>query len=307
MELLSMLPKEIAAPVRGCGVPWEKLQEIRLRAGRGLCIRTGEKEQMLGRTGEFVTRETQAYPVTEALLKTTVELLTGYSLYAFEEEIRQGFFTVAGGHRVGVAGHAVFENNVVTRLGKISYINLRIAHEIKGCAKELFDVLYGDGRLYHTLLFSPPGCGKTTYLRDLIRFLSEQGVTVGVADERLELGAVKNGQAQFDLGVHTDVLDGCPKAAAMQMLLRSMNPRVLAADELGAPEDVTAVRMAAGSGCTVLASAHAEELSEIRENPLLGILWEERRFSRYVRLEKRREGFGGFTVFDKNGQEICRK
>lgn len=304
MGFFEMLPTEFTELLRKCGVTEAEVQEIRLRCNRGMMIRTGEGERIPGKRGGFVTKEEEAFWVTEGLIKNTLDLLTGYSLYAFEEEIRQGFFTVAGGHRVGVAGHAVYENGELKRLTEIGSLNLRIAHEVKGCAKKLYEVLYGNGRLYHTLLFAPPACGKTTYLRDLIRLLSTKGFTVGVADERSELAAAVRGRAQFDLGMRTDVMDGCPKELAMQMLLRSMNPEVLAADEIGTIGDAAAIRLAAGSGCRVLASAHADTLEEIRENPILGVLWKEHRFERYVRLEKQKGVFGIGAVYNEKGEEL---
>ena len=307
MSVFEMLPVDITKRLVSCKIAEQDLREIRIRYNRGLCVTTSDGGKMIGLNGGYTGKESQAFCVTEQLLRDTLNRLTGYSLYAFEEEIRQGFFTVSGGHRVGVAGHAVFEQGKMLRLTEIGYLNIRIAHEIKNCSKKLYDVLFGQGKLWHTLLFAPPGCGKTTYLRDLIRLLSEQGVKVGVADERSELAAGVRGRAQFDLGVHTDVMDGCPKAMAMQMLLRSMNPDVLAADELGTKEDVQAVRLAAGSGCKVVASAHAESMDELRENPMLGTLWEERRFERYVKLGKRGEQFGVEAVFDGQGEELWKQ
>lgn len=304
MNVFQMLPVEIAERLQDCGVTEEMVWEIRLRSDRGMSIKTGKGEQLIGKAGRFALSEANAFLVTKGMIKNTLDLLTGYSLYAYEEEIKQGFFTVSGGHRVGVAGHAVYEGGELKRLTEISSINLRIAHEIKGCAGELYEKIYGDGELRHTLLFAPPGCGKTTYLRDLIRLLSDSGKTVGVADERSELAAAIRGKAQFDLGMRTDIMDGCPKALAMQMLLRSMNPEILVADEIGTTGDAEAVRLAAGSGCKVLASAHAGTLEEIKANPMLGPLWREQRFERYVRMKKKTENIGIAAVYNEKGEEL---
>ena len=157
------------------------LREIRFRTGRGLVLETSEGEMLLNAAGRAVTSEGEAYRVTEADVKNALELLTGYSVYAFEEELRQGYFTIEGGHRIGVAGKAVIEGGRVRRLSYISFLNFRVAHECKGCSEELFRLLYGDGQYYHTLLFAPAGCGKTTFLRDLIRLLSNAGLRVCVA------------------------------------------------------------------------------------------------------------------------------
>ncbi len=256
MKLAWMLPEPVRGILIASGISEEDLREIRLRTGRGLLLETADGEALLNREGRTVRSETEAYRVTEKDIKTALELLTGYSVYAFEDELRQGYFTVEGGHRIGVAGHTVTENGKVLRMSYISFLNFRVAHECIGCSKDLFRRLYGDGQYYHTLLFAPAGCGKTTFLRDLIRLLSNAGLRVGVADERSELAACHRGIPQHDLGMRTDIMDGCPKAEAMRMLLRSMTPQILVADEIGMEEDVFAIRAAAGSGCKVVASAH---------------------------------------------------
>jgi len=304
VRILEMLPETIRHIIDSTGIDEKSLREIRLRTGRGLMIDTAEGERLLGKYGVFVRKEQDAYRVTGEDIKVALELMTSYSVYAYEEELRQGFFTVEGGHRVGVAGCAVTENGRVLRLNYISFLNLRIAHECKGCSQELFQMLFGEGTYYHTLLFAPAGCGKTTYLRDLIRILSDEGKRVGVADERSELAACYHGIPQHDIGLRTDVMDGCSKAEAMRMLLRSMTPEILAADEIGLFEDAEAIRAASGSGCKVLASAHGGTLEELQKNPMLRELWEERRFERYVRLEKKGNGFGVRTVYDAEGKEL---
>ena len=296
-----MLPEPVRGILLASGIKEESLREIRLRTGRGLMIETSAGEMLLNASGRTVAFEQEAYRVTEADVKTALELLTGYSVYAFEEELRQGYFTVEGGHRIGVAGRAVVEGGRVQRLSYISFLNFRVAHECKGCSETLFRRLYGDGLYYHTLLFAPAGCGKTTFLRDLIRLLSNNGLRIGVADERSELAACHYGVPQHDLGMRTDVMDRCPKAEAMVMLLRSMTPQILAADEIGMEADVFAIRAAAGSGCKVVASAHGGSFEEVIRNPVLRTLWEERRFERYVCLEKRGNSFGVKAIYDVDG------
>ena len=302
MRLAWMLPEPVRGILLASGIKEENLREIRFRTGRGLVLETLEGELLLNHEGRKVFVEREAYRVRSEDVKTALELLTGYSVYAFEEELRQGYFTVEGGHRIGVAGRAVVEGGRVHRLSYISFLNFRVAHECKGCSEALFRRLYGDGRYYHTLLFAPAGCGKTTFLRDLIRLLSNAGLRVGVADERSELAACHYGIPQHDLGMRTDVMDGCPKAEAMVMLLRSMTPQILAADEIGMEADVFAIRAAAGSGCKVVASAHGDSIEELTRNPVLRTLWEERRFERYVCLEKQGSRFGVKAIYDCEGQ-----
>ena len=172
----------------------------------------------------------------------------------------------------------------------ISSVNIRVAHEVKDCAGKVLPYLTYNQQLYHTLIISPPGCGKTTLLRDLIRQISDgnrwiQGESVGVVDERSELGACHLGIAQNELGIRTDILDGCPKAEGMLMLIRSMAPKILAVDEIGAPEDIHAMEYAMHCGCCMLATVHGTSMAEVQKKPVLQQLIQKKRFGRYVVLK----------------------
>jgi stage III sporulation protein AA len=228
--------------------------------------------------------------------------LCGYSPYAMEEELRQGFFTIEGGHRVGVSGRTSYEKNgassVVNAVSDISGLNIRIAHERKGCARNLIPWICKGGRLAHTFLFAPPGVGKTTYLRDCIRLLSDgdetrRGVKVGVVDERSEIAACHCGVPQNDLGSRVDVLDNCPKEQGMRMLLRSMSPEVIAVDELGGAADFAAVAECAKSGVAVLGTIHAGSVAEAREKTsFCGAFY-------LVEIRRGRDGTRSLAVYDK--------
>lgn len=245
------------------------IQEIRLRAGRPVVIYRDGAERFLTEHGELTDSCSNAYCATERELGEMLEHICHYSPYAFEEELRRGFVTVAGGHRVGVAGQAVLAaDGSIKTLKNISYLNIRIAHQKKGAADGVLSRIYQKGVLRNTLIISPPGCGKTTLLRDLIRQISDgnaygQGMTVGVVDERSELAGSFLGRAQNDMGMRTDILDGCPKETGMLLLLRSMSPRVIAIDELGSEGEFRALRQAAACGCKILATVHGEDRKDV--------------------------------------------
>lgn len=299
MELHSYLP--VAFRTRIAPEALKGAEEIRLRVGQPLEILYGdEKSRKFGVLEENELREMLNY-------------LSGYSPCAMEEELRQGFFTVEGGHRVGVSGRTSFQKkgrwNEMNPLSEINGLNIRIAHERKGCAEPLLPWLYDGRSIYHTIIFAAPGIGKTTYLRDTIRCLSSgsgmwRGLKVGVVDERSEIAACHRGVPQNDLGPRCDVLDNCPKEQGMRMLLRSMSPEVIAVDELGLPEDFAAFLECAKCGVAVLATMHAgnveEVLERLKQNGLKGIFPK----LRLAGLCRQKDGSRKMNVFNGEGKAL---
>jgi len=289
--IFPVLPSHLVAMISS--IPTTALAdvtEIRLRVNKPLLLVVGKEEMLVSPLGRTVVDPQFAYLCSRDDIQRILQLISKNSMYAFEQELKMGFLTIQGGHRIGLAGQAIMDGGEIKSLKHISSLNIRMAREVKGCADVVMPYLFaGEQRLLSTLVISPPRCGKTTLLRDLIRQLSTgtkacRGLQVGVVDERSEIAACNNGVPTVDLGPRTDVLDGCPKASGMLMLIRSMSPAVVATDELGRAEDVYAIREALNAGVNVLATVHGRNISEVLQRPYVGELIQKQYFERYVEL-----------------------
>jgi len=231
----------------------ETCEEFRLRRGSPpTALLAGREEPLCPR------------PVDGDMLRGVLASATRSSLHAAEEELRNGFLSAPGGVRVGVCGVGVCGPEGVRGLRDFSSVSIRVPRAVQGCADGIWAALNGGG-FQSLLIVSPPGAGKTTLLRELVRRLSGDGLRVCAADERGELAGTAG--AGFDVGPHTDVMSGVPKAAAVTMLLRAMNPQVIAMDEIGDEEEAEALRRAVGCGVTLLASAHGQNASDAARRP----------------------------------------
>lgn len=304
-QILNILAKSIRRVIEAEALDFDSLQEIRLRTGQPLRI--------LAANQEIEPREGgKRHTVTKEELRETMDYISHYSLYAFENELRQGFLTVEGGHRVGVAGKVIMEQEKVKNIQYISSVNIRVSHEVIGCADSLLPYITKNRQVCHTLIISPPCCGKTTLIRDLIRQISDgnryvKGCSVGVVDERSELGGCYLGIAQNHLGTRTDILDCCPKAEGMIMLIRSMSPQVIAVDEIGTVEDIHAIEYAMHCGCRLIASVHGLDMEEAKKKPVLGELIRRRMFERYVVLGNGEHPGEIRGIYDERGSVLCRE
>lgn len=255
-----------------------RTEEVRLRVGRSPSLVLPEGELVIPGTEEVEPED----------LKHLVEIASRWSFHAVLEQMRRGYLTIEGGHRLGLCGTVVMEGGEIHSLRDISAVNLRVARQLPGVARQTVGQLIRDGQLQNTLILGPPGAGKTTFLRDLIRCISAgDGVSplrVAVADERGEVAAMWDGRPQMELGKQTDVFDGCPKAMAITLLLRGMGPQVIAADEITAPEDIVAMEQAVGCGVALLATAHGANEEDLRRRPLYRLMLEKGIFQKLVTI-----------------------
>lgn len=297
-ELVEIFPEVLRKILGEMRVEIEQIREVRVRSGRPVIVTDGERE--------YISKQIlKGSEVSEILA-----YLSNYSLYAYEDEIRKGFLGLPGGHRVGLAGRTVIEAGRIKTMTEISSLNLRFAHEVKGCAREVLPCLWEKEQLFSTLFVSAPGGGKTTMLRDCIRQISNgweghPGLTIGVVDERSEIAGSFRGVPGNDMGIRTDVLDECPKAEGIMMLIRSMAPNVVAVDEIGGREDLEALLAAVHCGCVILATVHGNSLEELRRKPVLREIVEAEIFERYVILGAGKGSGRVIEILDGRGEALC--
>ncbi|WP_210365885.1 stage III sporulation protein AA [Bacillus sp. REN3] len=280
-QILSFLPKRIAENLETVPPAIQNgMEEVRIRISRPL-------EIMVRGNPEFLPYIVQPEDAVQLLNK-----LGHFSMYTLEEELKRGYITIAGGHRVGLAGKVILENGAVKAIRDVSSFNFRIAREKIGIADPLVPFLYRNG-WKHTMIIGPPQTGKTTLLRDIARIISggtcSQKVPpqkAGIVDERSEIAGCVKGIPQLTFGPRVDILDSCPKAEGMMMMIRSMSPDVLLVDEIGRREDGEAILEAVNAGIKLMMTTHGESLEEVRKRPILKPIIEMGIFDRYIELSR---------------------
>ncbi|HEX7712970.1 MAG TPA: stage III sporulation protein AA [Bacillota bacterium] len=272
----------------------QQVIEIRLRINQSLELNLGQQSNWVTPQGELRSDLASGYRVSPGDIKQLLNAVTTGSFYAVEEELLGGYLALPGGHRIGVTGQAVVNCGKIRLIKNISSINFRIARSIRGIARNILPVLWKDGHLLKTLIIAPPAAGKTTLLREIIREISN-GVEclqipplhVGLVDERSEIAGSYLGVAQLDVGPCTDILDGCSKQEGVYLLLRAMNPQVIATDEVGRETDIPVIEEIINAGVSFIATAHARNLTEAMLRPGLKRILETGSIERLIFLSSR--------------------
>ena len=267
-EILLYFPLHIREKMRN--IDFTNLEEIRIRNNRPIFLKVGQSEQQVN------------YIINTNDVLEILQKICDNSIYTYQNQICNGYITIKGGHRIGITGNIVIKDGQVTNISHIYSLNFRIARQVIDCSNKILESVLDlkNNTVFNTIIISPPGRGKTTILRDLIRKISDgipeisfNGINVGVVDERGEIAAMYKGIPQNDIGRRTDILDNIPKDIGMKMLIRSMNPKVIVADEIGSTKDIEAIKYAICSGVKGVFTAHGNGLKDIINNPTLNELY----------------------------------
>jgi len=299
-EILRILPGHIRTFINELPEGQIKeLEEIRIRIERPI--------EIIARGRPFFL----PYVVKPDDAQKLLNKISNFSIYTLEEELRRGYITIPGGHRIGLAGKVILENGTVKAIRDVSSFNIRVAREKVGIADHLIPQIY-DGGWLHTMIIGPPQTGKTTLLRDIGRIISQgreniPSRKVGIVDERSEIAGSVHGVPQLTFGPRVDVLDACPKAEGMMMMIRSMSPDVLIVDEIGRKEDTEAILEAVHAGVRLMMTTHGESLEEIKQRPSLQPIVRQEIFTRFIELSRRNGTHMIVTIKNQQGEEILRK
>ena len=280
-EILEILPDEIKRQLNMFN--FKNLQEIRIRSEKPIIVKDGSEEIVT----DYIAKLEDVGSI--------VKRMSSYSIYAYDDEIKQGYITINGGHRVGICGKCVTEGEKIKTIKYPASLNIRICREVEGCSNKILPHILKDSMVENTIIISPPNCGKTTLLRDISKKLSNgisnldlKGRKVCVIDERSEIASCVNGVPQLNLGLRTDVLDSCPKSQGIMMAIRSMSPDVIVCDEIGSTEDIESIIKAMNSGVKLITTVHGYDVKDIYEREVFKGAIENKVFQKAIVLSSRK-------------------
>ncbi len=287
-------------------VNYADINEIRLRVNCPLVVCIKNKKYFVGEKG-FCGYD-DAIICTYEMMQDFVYKLCDHAVYAVNDQLRQGFITLPKGVRVGICGEVVYEGNEILTIKNFQSANIRIPHSIRGCSKLALEYIL-DKDFKNTLVISPAGAGKTTFIRDVVQQLSNQNYcyNVLVADERNEIASVCNGVAEIPLGNFADIYSNCSKEFAFKQGLRSMKPDIFVTDEIDIDKDLQSIIDATNSGVKVLATIHSDSVTHLKQKRGFDKILSDKIFDRYIVLSDS-EGPGTLTsIYDSKLQSLyCR-
>lgn len=297
-EIINILPQGINNVLKSV-LDNDKLQEIRMRMDKPLIIEIGNDEFIYD------------YVVKKEDMKIVIQRISNYSIYAFEEEIKKGYITIRGGHRIGICGRCIIEKNEIKTIKNIGSINIRICHEVSGCSNKIMKFIVSKGEILNSIIISPPKCGKTTLIRDITKNVSNgfnnlslSGKKVCVIDERSEIAGCYNGVPQLDVGVRTDILDSCPKSDGIIMAIRSMSPDLVVCDEIGTYKEMDSIVTALNSGISLIVTIHGYGVEDLYKRPVFKEIIDNNVFKRCIVLSTQ-NGAGTIEyVYDFNSKTM---
>lgn len=283
--ILRCLPTQLAKLILEHNI--QKLEEIRIRVNKPVILKLGQVEIVLN------------YTITTNEIIGILQNICNNSIYTYQNQICNGFITLPGGNRVGIAGNVVIKDGQVSNISYIYSLNFRISHQINGASDNILKYVLDteNNTIFNTLIVSPPGAGKTTMIRDLAKRISNgineinfRGLDVSIIDERGEIAAMTKGITFNDVGIRTDVLDNVPKSIGIRMAVRSMAPKVIIADEIGNKDDVNIINYAICSGVKCIFTAHGSNMEDLLKNNEINKIINLQLFSKIIFLDEKQKG-----------------
>lgn len=305
--LQKILPREVNIALSS-RLNMDKLYEVRLRSGGVVSLNYGGTYYFFGKTG-LLENSSDAFECTQGMLQDVVMRAADYSVYASTKQINSGFLSVQGGIRLGICGEVVWDNNQIRAIKNFCALNIRVPHQVLDCAKVGFEYIYCNGLIRNTLILSPPGAGKTTYLRDLTRLFGEVRPVVNtlLVDERSEIAACYNGVPQLNVGDNTDTISNCNKAFAFEQGIRAMRPDLIVTDELASAQDLDAIAYAMSAGVKTVASIHAYNLGDLCNKAGFRSILDSQIFERFIVLGSFPTVGTVVQICDHKLNELCGK